>query len=174
MLDDLRAKYPPERLLITPLDVTKSGDIPRAFQEAKRAFDRVDVVFNNAGISVNGEVEGTPEDAARRLFDVNFWGAANVNAEAVRFFREDNPAGSGGRLLVNSSYAGLHPIPCAGFYSAAKFGEHLRFLTPWLVYSRVLWLLALEGITQTLATEVDPSWNIKVSGDIQRHALGLT
>ena len=52
--------------------------------------------------------------------------------------------------------------------------EHLRFLTSWLVYSRVLWLLALEGITQTLATEVDPSWNIKVSGDVRRHALGLT
>ena len=122
MLDDLRGEYSSDRLLITSLDVTKSEDIPRVFQEAKHAFGRVDVVFNNAGISVNGEVEGTPAQAARHLFDINFWGAANVNTEAVRFFRDENPTGSGGRIVVNSSYAGLSPITCAGYYSAAKFG----------------------------------------------------
>ena len=126
MLDDLKDKYPPDQLHITSLDVAKSADIPRVFQEAKRVFGRVDVVFSNAGISLVGEIEGTPADAARNLFDINFWGAVSVNVEAVRFFRDENPVGTGGRLIVNSSYTGISPITCAGYYSAAKFGEHFR------------------------------------------------
>ena len=123
MLDDLKDKYSPDQLHITSLDVAKSEDIPRVFQEAKGVFGRVDVVFSNAGISLVGEIEGTPADAARNLFDINLWGAVNVNVEAVRFFRDENPVGTGGRLIVNSSYTGISPITCAGYYSAAKFGE---------------------------------------------------
>ena len=77
-----------ERLLVLKLDVTKQQDIIDAFQKAKEVFGRVDVVFNNAAYGVLAEVEGTPDDAARAVFDVDFWGAANVSREAVRFFRE--------------------------------------------------------------------------------------
>ncbi|KIJ18301.1 hypothetical protein PAXINDRAFT_97721 [Paxillus involutus ATCC 200175] len=50
------------------------------------------VVFNNAGQIVVGEVD------AHKPFDVNFWGAANITKEAVRFFRDVNSP-AGGRLL---------------------------------------------------------------------------
>jgi len=89
------------------------------------------------------EVEGTPEDVARRLFDVNFWGATNVSRAAVKFFREVNKPGAGGRLINISSVASLRPFSPAAFYSASKS--------------------ALEAFTQVLAQEVDPEWNIKVS-----------
>lgn len=130
VLDNLTAKYSSNQLLVLQLDVGRVESISHVFTAAKETFGRVDVVFNNAGISVNGEVEGTPEDAARHLFDVNFWGAANVNKEAVRFIRDENPFGVGGRLLVNSSYGGICPIPCAGYYTAAKFGKYLPISTP--------------------------------------------
>lgn len=109
-------------MLVLTLDVTSAPDISVAFQEAKAAFGRVDVVFNNAAVAVFGEVEGTPDDVARRVFEVNFWGGANVAREAVRFFREENPAGVGGRLLSVSSYVGLVPFGGCGYYSAAKAG----------------------------------------------------
>lgn len=121
-LDGLRAAHP-GALLVVHLDVAHAKEIPRAFEQAQAAFGRVDVVFNNAGVSLVGEVEGTPEDAARKTFDVNFWGAVNVSREAVRFFREENERGVGGRLLVNSSFAGICPIACGGFYSSTKFGK---------------------------------------------------
>ena len=98
-------------------------DILNAFVEAKRTFGRVDVVLNNAAIGCFGEVEGTPHDLARRIFDTNFWGAANVSREAVRFFREENPPGVGGRLLNLSSYVGLVALGGTGYYCAAKAGK---------------------------------------------------
>ena len=122
-LNDLQAQYPSSKLRVIPLDVTDAAQIPRAFAEAKEAFGRIDVVFNNAGRSVIAEVENIPEETARKLFDVNFWGTANVSNEAVRFFREENEPGVGGRLLVVSSAVGISPVPSIGHYSATKFGE---------------------------------------------------
>ena len=121
-LDDLKSKYPPTHLVILRLDVTRPEEIAQAFRDAKSAVGQIDYVFNNAGYSIMGEVEGTPEDTARRLFDINFWGASNVNREAVRFFREENAPGVGGRLLVNSSFIGLVPMVSFGYYSASKAG----------------------------------------------------
>ncbi|GJE91629.1 SDR family oxidoreductase [Phanerochaete sordida] len=141
-LDELARQYPPNALLVVQVDVTEPDDIASAFRAAKARFGRVDVVFNNAGTSLIGEVEGVPDADARRLMDVDFWGAAAVSREAVRFFREDNPRGAGGTLLVMSSSSGHCAVASMGYYCAAKF--------------------ALEGLSEALALELDPAWNIKV------------
>lgn len=120
-LDDLKSAYSPSQLLILKLDVTKLQDIKDAFSTAKATFGRIDVVFNNAGYSLAGEIEGTPEADARALFDTNFWGAVNVGKEAVGFFRDENKP-AGGLLLNVSSVLGIHSVPSAGFYSASKHG----------------------------------------------------
>ena len=79
-------------------------------------------MFNNAGYSVAAVVEATPEDIARALFETNFWGSSRVSREAVRFFRDENPKGAGGRLIVNSSVVGLNAFQGVGYYSATKYG----------------------------------------------------
>ncbi|KAM5540770.1 hypothetical protein V8D89_005414 [Ganoderma adspersum] len=142
-LADLVAEYPADRLLTLKLDVTKQQDVLDAFAAAKAKFGRVDVVANNAGFGTLGEVEAVPDADARALFETNFWGAAWVSREAVRFFREVNPAGAGGRLLQFSSVLGFKGMPGMAYYSATKF--------------------ALEGFSETLASELDPAWNIKVT-----------
>ena len=121
MLSDLAARYTKDRLLVVKVDVTVHQDILDAFKQAKEAFGRVDVVVSNAGTALLSEVEGTPDDVARALFEVNFWGAAHVSQEAVRFFREEN-APQGGYLIQNSASAALTTVPTFGFYSAAKHG----------------------------------------------------
>ncbi|RDX44658.1 NAD(P)-binding protein [Lentinus brumalis] len=140
VLADLAAKHPPSQLLVVRLDVTNPQEIKDAFQQAKAAFGRVDVVFNNAGFIVAGETEAVPEDAARKMFDTNFWGAARVSQEAVRFFRDENSP-QGGHLIQTSSSAVFSDWPLMGFYKASKS--------------------ALEAITDTLNKEVSPAWNIK-------------
>ncbi|OSC98584.1 NAD-P-binding protein, partial [Trametes coccinea BRFM310] len=140
-LSTLTSAYPPTRLRVLPLDVTQPDQIAHAFQAAKAAFGRVDVVFNNAGYVVLGEAEAVPERTARALFDVNFWGAVRVSVEAVRFFREENVP-CGGLLLQNSATVGVVGWPAVSFYSASKH--------------------ALEGFSESLAKELDPAWNIKV------------
>ncbi|KAF9010832.1 NAD-P-binding protein [Cyathus striatus] len=132
-----------EQLLYLQCDVTKASEITDSFKQAIDHFGRCDVVFNNAGYGMLGEIESTPEDTARKLFDTNFWGAANVSREAVRVFRECNSGMPGGRLLNMSSGAGFVGIPGVGYYSASKH--------------------ALEGFTKSLHKEVDPTWNIRIS-----------
>lgn len=104
------------------LDVSKSQEIKEVFVQISETFGRLDVVFNNAGYAFLGEVEATPEDAARAMSDTNFWGATNISREAVKFSREMNKP-IGGRLVVNSSEAGFHAMPGLGFYSSSKHGR---------------------------------------------------
>ncbi|KJA14793.1 hypothetical protein HYPSUDRAFT_220327 [Hypholoma sublateritium FD-334 SS-4] len=141
-LDDLVSKYPATQLLVLPLDVISPPAITAAFSAAIAKFGRIDVVYNNAGFAEIAEVEGTPDADARYVFEVNFWGATNVSREAVRVFRDVN-APRGGRLLQVSSVVGLKATPGMGFYSSTKH--------------------ALEGISQALASELDPAWGISIT-----------
>ncbi|KAH0826056.1 NAD(P)-binding protein, partial [Lanmaoa asiatica] len=141
-LSDLVAQYPSTRLVVVKLDVTQHAEISAAFAKAQEAFGRVDVVFNNAGKMINGELESVDDEHAREMFEINFWGAAQVSREAVRFFRDINQP-RGGRLLQVSSGLGIVSRACYGHYSASKF--------------------ALEGLTEALADELDPAWNIKIT-----------
>ncbi|KZT51523.1 NAD(P)-binding protein [Calocera cornea HHB12733] len=141
-LADLVPKYPKGRVLLLELDVTKFEDVVVAFKTAQQTYGYVDVVFNNAGVAIAAEVEGTPEDTARKLFDVNFWGSANVTKETIRFFREVNGSERGGKLLQMTSMTGIAGWPALGYYAASKH--------------------AVEGLTRTLVQELKPEWNIQV------------
>ena len=122
VLKEFAAQYTPEQLLVVKLDVTKPEEIKEAFRQAKAAFGRVDVVFNNAGYVLAGEVEGVPDEPARAMFETNFWGAAHVSQEAVRFFREENTP-QGGHLITNTAAAGIIGYPILGWYCASKWGK---------------------------------------------------
>ncbi|KAI0775583.1 NAD-P-binding protein [Trametes elegans] len=142
-LDDLAGRYPSDRLLVLKLDVTVQQHISDAFTQAKASFGRVDIVVNNAGYGDLGEMESVDDADARAIFDTNFWGATSVTRAAVKFFREANPPGLGGRLLQISSVLGVVGTPAYAFYTASKF--------------------ALEGMTESLVQELDPKWNIQVT-----------
>ncbi|EGO20164.1 hypothetical protein SERLADRAFT_336249, partial [Serpula lacrymans var. lacrymans S7.9] len=142
VLSDLRIKYGQDKLLVVAVDVTKHGDIDAAFERAKETFGRINVVFNNAGHLHLSEMEGTPDDVAHAVFDVNFWGAVHVTRGAIKFFREVNKPGVGGILLQASSITAVIPFSGASFYSASKF--------------------ALDGFSEGLAGELLPAWNIKI------------
>ncbi|KAG1814476.1 hypothetical protein EV424DRAFT_1413981 [Suillus variegatus] len=132
VLSDLEARYSADKLLVLKVDVTKQEDIEEAFARTRSAFGRLDVVFNNAGYALATEIEGTPDDKARELFETNFWGATNVSRAAVKFFREVNEVGKGGIILQVSSVAGFHALPG----------------------------MTLEGFSDGLAKELPASWNI--------------
>ncbi|KIJ21372.1 hypothetical protein PAXINDRAFT_94965 [Paxillus involutus ATCC 200175] len=141
VLSDLLPQYS-SQLLVLALDVKNPTQIAEAFEQAFERFGHIDIVFNNAGICIISEVEGMNEEHGRDMFDVIFWGAMNVSKEAVKVFRErNNPPG--GHLLQMSSRTALKVLPGAAHYAAAK--------------------AALECVSEGLAAELDPSWNIKIS-----------
>ncbi|KAH9930098.1 uncharacterized protein B0H18DRAFT_1103252 [Fomitopsis serialis] len=80
---DLAAKYSSDQCLVIKLDayVSEPQEVTSAFHDAVQKF---------AEYGILAEVEGTPEEQSRAMFDVNF-GAANVNREAVRIFRGVKP-----------------------------------------------------------------------------------
>ena len=121
-LNDLKQEYDENQLLLLPLDVTNIGQIRSAFQAATDKYGRIDFVYNLAGHGLIGEVEGTPEEVARAMFEVNFWGATRISNEAVRVFREVNKP-QGGHLFVITSLVGLKPMAGTGFYAATKHGQ---------------------------------------------------
>ncbi|KAJ7091385.1 hypothetical protein B0H15DRAFT_906389 [Mycena belliarum] len=141
VIASLAAQYTKDRLLVLKVDVTKVDEITAAFDAAKKAFGRIDVVFNNAGYGIIGEIEGTSDANGRNLFEVNFWGAVNVAKQSIAFFREVNKP-AGGLLMNMSSMFGIDAPPGAGFYAATKF--------------------AFEAVSDSLVKELDPAWNIKV------------
>ncbi|KAF9809729.1 hypothetical protein IEO21_07296 [Rhodonia placenta] len=154
MLADLAEEFGTDQLLVLKLDVTNHQQILDTFAEAGKHFGRIDVVFNNAGYALLADVEGATEEAARAVFEVNFWGAVNVSKEAVRWFREENKP-SGGRLLQTSSMLGFTPDANLPLYVASKF--------------------ALEGLSESFASSLDPAWNINISliepGEFRTNAL---
>lgn len=141
-ISDLAERYPSSQLLIVQTDVVKTSEVAAAFAKAQEVFGRIDVVFNNAGMAILGEMESMSDQDARQIFEVNFWGASNVTREAIRMFREVNRP-IGGRLLQVSSSLGLRGRAAASYYAASKH--------------------ALEGFSESLAQELEPAWNIQIT-----------
>ena len=86
VLNKLREKYSTTQLLILPLDVTNKSQIDAVFEETKKHFDRLDVVVNNAGYGLSGEIETMPEEAARKQIEVLFWGPVRICQRVGAFF----------------------------------------------------------------------------------------
>lgn len=89
VLSEYTQKYSQDKLLVTRLDVSEPTRISEVFKEVHEHFGRIDVVVNNAGYSIEGEIEATPESEARKLFEVDFWGTVNVSKEVCdrKFWR---------------------------------------------------------------------------------------
>lgn len=96
-------------------DVTDPGALEAAFAKINAAEERIDLVVNNAGFGISGATEFTDIEEAKRLFDVNFFGAAAALKISMPYLRK-----SKGRIINISSAAGAIPIPFQSYYSASK------------------------------------------------------
>jgi len=95
-------------------DVARKADIERLFAETKKAFGRLDVLVNNAGIYEFFPLEQVTEEHFHKQFNVNVLGLILATQEAVKQF----PSTSS--IINISSVAGVSPVPGGSVYSATK------------------------------------------------------
>jgi 3-oxoacyl-[acyl-carrier protein] reductase len=112
-------------------DVAKPADVRRLFAETKKAFGRLDVLVNNAGIYEFAPLDQITPEHFHKLFDLNVLGLILATQEAARLFGPD-----GGSVINISSVVSTLAPPNTTVYSATKG--------------------AVDTITRALAKELGP------------------
>ena len=104
--------------LVVPADFRREADIDRVFDEAVRAYGRVDVLINNAGRGVYDLIEhGKPEDW-RMMLELNLFGLIYATQRAIRVMKPQKS----GHILHVSSVGGRYSFPGWAVYNATKWG----------------------------------------------------
>ncbi len=107
------------RALVVPTDVTNAGSVQALFEATKHEFGRLDVLFNNAGISAPGALlEDVTPEAWQAVVDVNLTGAFLCTQQAFRVMKAQDPRG--GRIINNGSISAYAPRPNSAPYTATK------------------------------------------------------
>lgn len=97
-------------------DVSKESDCIKLVDAAINKFGRIDVLINNAGISMRALFEEVDLKVMHRLMDTNFWGAVYCTKHALPHVLK-----SKGSVVGISSIAGKKGLPGRTGYSASKF-----------------------------------------------------
>ncbi|MGC4087167.1 MAG: glucose 1-dehydrogenase [Polyangiaceae bacterium] len=103
------------RAIAVQADVSKLEDVRRLFGETKRAFGRLDVLVNNAGIFEFAPLEAVDVPHFTRQFDTNVLGPLLATREALGYF-----GGEGGSVINVSSVVSSNPVEGALVYAATK------------------------------------------------------
>jgi len=119
------------RAVAVQADVAKKEDVDRLFSEAKKAFDRLDVLVNHAGVYEFSPLEEVTGKHFHKMFDLNVLGLLFASQAAVRQFGPE-----GGSIINISSVAATSAPATASVYSGTK--------------------AAVNAITKSLAQELGP------------------
>ncbi len=112
-------------------NLSNQADIERLFADTKKAFGRLDVLVNNAGIYEFSPLENVTEEHFHKHFNLNVLGLILASQAAVRLFDA-----AGGNIVNISSIASIKGFPDGAIYSGTKG--------------------AVDAITRSLAAELGP------------------
>lgn len=108
-----------ENILIVETDVSKELDCKSLIEKTVEAYGTIDILINNAGISMRALFENTELSVIKQLMDINFWGTVYCTKYALPFVLK-----SKGSVVGVSSIAGYKGLPGRTGYSSSKFAMH--------------------------------------------------
>ncbi|NBP70019.1 MAG: SDR family oxidoreductase, partial [Cytophagia bacterium] len=97
-------------------DVSNEADARRITEETIKRFGRIDVLINNAGISMRALFENLQLDVFKKVIDINFFGTVYCTKYALPYILE-----SKGSIVGISSINGKRATPARTAYSASKY-----------------------------------------------------
>ncbi|MBL6449747.1 SDR family oxidoreductase [Fulvivirga sp. 29W222] len=110
-------------------DVSREEDNKKMAEEAIRHYGHIDILINNAGISMRALFEEVDLDVVKQVMDINFYGVLYATKYCLPSIQENK-----GSVIGISSIAGFRGLPGRTGYSASKF--------------------ALQGFLEVLRTEM--------------------
>ena len=103
-------------VLVVRTDVTQEADCKALIEKAYQRFGRIDILINNAGISMRAILEDLDCSVLRQVMDVNFWGTVYCTKYALPYLLATK-----GSLVGVISIAGFIGLPGRTGYAASKF-----------------------------------------------------
>jgi short-subunit dehydrogenase len=127
-------------------DVSIEEDCKKIIQETVDKFGKIDILINNAGISMRALFLDLKLDVIKSLINTNFWGTVYCTKFALPYIIEQK-----GSIVAISSIAGFAPLPARTGYSASKAAIHgfLNTLRLELKKYNVHVMIAAPGFTAT-------------------------
>lgn len=115
-LVELEKQFPQVEVLALKTDVTLESDCKNLIDKTIENYGRIDILINNAGISMRAVLENLDLEVIRRVMDVNFWGTVYCTKYALPWLLK-----SKGSLVGVISVGGYVGLPGRSGYSASKF-----------------------------------------------------
>jgi short-subunit dehydrogenase len=113
---ELQKKLGPGKVLPVKTDVTKPDDCRLLIDKAIEKFGQIDVLINNAGISMRALFNNTELEVLHKVMDVNYWGTVNCTKFAMPHLLKTK-----GSIVGVISVGGYIGLPGRTGYSASKF-----------------------------------------------------
>jgi 3-oxoacyl-[acyl-carrier protein] reductase len=112
-------------------DTSKAADVKRLFDETAKAYGKLDVLVNNAGVYLFQPLEEITEEEFHRQYNINVLGTILTTQQAAKHFGT-----KGGSVINISSVVSTNALPGSAVYSSTK--------------------AAVDSITRILAVELGP------------------
>jgi short-subunit dehydrogenase len=117
------------KLLIVKADVAIENECKNLIEQTIQQFKTIDILINNAGISMRAMFADVDLQVLKSLMNINFWGTVYCTKYALPYIKQNK-----GSIVAISSIAGYRGLPCRTGYSASKF--------------------AMQGFMESLRTEL--------------------
>ena len=104
--------------LAVPTDVADPDAVRALFAATRERFGRLDLLFNNAGITTRGAIEELTVEQWKSVVDVNLTGPFLCTQQAFLLMKSQQP--QGGRIINNGSISAHVPRPNSAPYTATK------------------------------------------------------
>ena len=145
-LDILAESLPGKNLSTFRADVSKEEDCKNFIKGVLEKYGKIDILINNAGISMRAMFRDVEISTLKQLMDINFWGAVYCTKYALASITENK-----GSIVGVSSIAGFRGLPGRSGYSASKFALNgwLEALRTELLHSGVNVMWVCPGFTKS-------------------------